>query len=83
MANVTITIPDAMVPRVLTALRAPFDDPGLIMTEGENPLTGKTDAQAMKWLVSNLVKEELRKYETRQAHIEASKKVDVDSSGIA
>ena len=58
MATITITIPDAVVPRVLAAV---------CNTYNYDPAGGQTQAQFAKQIVAGMLREIVASYEGRQA----------------
>lgn len=72
MANVTITIPDALVPRVSAALRAVHPE-----------LAGMTDVAAFRAYIAGQVKVMVVGYEGEQAVSNQAAQSSADLAGIA
>lgn len=75
MANITITVPDAAVPRILNAMGSWVYDPANPSTP---PVwTPATNAQAVAQ-VKAYVKQKVRDYEAQQAQITKAATVDAE-----
>lgn len=92
MATISITIPDALVPRVRAALRGIWNSkmyPDYLGGYQTNPIADKTDIQAFQWIVAEYIRQEVVKWETSEAQkasieeVQALKtQVATDVSGI-
>lgn len=78
MANITITVPDALVPRVTAAMRAEFPQ-----------YQSLTDVQCFKQITADYWRLILTRYESRQAETNLRQQIDItqaqttqDAAGI-
>jgi hypothetical protein len=73
MATISITIPDALVPRVRDAVRGNYatvaigGDPANL-----NPLKDLNDGAAIKWVLADFIKKMVSDWEAKQAAATAS-----------
>ena len=75
MATVSITIPDALIPRLTAAMRASFPQYG---PTGTN----LTDVQCFKKVTADYWSSILSNYESRQAELQQAQQSITDAAGI-
>lgn len=82
MASVNITIPDALVPRVKEALRAPYDNVYRYAEGDVNPLDGMTDGQVFKYTVGKILRDYVTEYERLKAAKILHEQAETELGGI-
>lgn len=73
MASVPLTIPDAALPRILTAFASVY---------GYDPTSGQTQAQFMKAKVITHIKQVVIDYESNQSNITSQVTISSDVNNI-
>jgi hypothetical protein len=68
MATISVTIPDALIPRVRDAVRGTY---ATIPVGGDpmnlDPLKGLSDGAAIKWVMADFIQKIVKDWESKQA----------------